>query len=156
MLGTYLAAPPSRVAAAPNTNDLLLLLGNRPEAPAQSFDTSEAAAAFLRTETAARVAAPRLDGFSVTGAGIVETNAPVPFYQFSDGTVDLRIYAFTYAYLDRIADEARLARPILNRAAAQPVVQPLGATTALVWRDRATVFLAFTEDTPAPLLDAIR
>lgn len=157
VLGTYLAEPPRPTMPADASNDLLLLLGAEPEASVRAFDRADAASAFVRAETGARVSVPRLDGFALTGAGVADVGVPVPLYRLSDGETDLSVYAVTYAHLDHIEDDVRLARPVRNRvASAEPLVQPLGSTTALVWRDRATLFFAFTADPPASLLDALR
>lgn len=158
VLGFALADAPAPGPPAASSSDLLLLLAAATPGTPAPVTSDAAARAYLREQAGLSVRPPALDGFALDGVGVLDATGavPVPFFSMAQDGQPFPVYALTYAYLDEAADRVRLARPILNRiASGEAYVQPLGDTTGLVWRDRATIYLAFVEGSPQPLLDAL-
>lgn len=165
-LGVLLADPPGRtgVVASARGGDLLLLAAERglDVEPDRALATPDAARDFVQAETGLRIQPPRLDGATLAGAGIARfaDGFPVPLFVVEAAGEPVPIYAVTYAHLDAAAGSVTLARPVVNRIVARNVhVQPLGPAsddvlTALVWRNRATIYVALT-DAPDDVLDLI-
>ncbi|MEL6771496.1 MAG: hypothetical protein AAFP18_10575 [Bacteroidota bacterium] len=165
VIGVLLADPPARSGLiSARGGDLLLLVAERglDVEPEQAVTDREAARAFVQDQTGLRIQPPRLDGAALTGASVVRFAEafPVPMFVVEVADERVPIYAVTYAHLDAAEGAVTLARPIANRIVARNVhVQPLGPAgdgtlTSLVWRDRATIYVALT-DAPDAVVDAI-
>ncbi|MEM6785208.1 MAG: hypothetical protein AAF624_15920, partial [Bacteroidota bacterium] len=165
-LGVTLADSTGLVdVAAERSGDLLLLVAERglDVEPDREIADRDAARDFVRAETGLRIQPPRLDGPVLTGAGVAlfAGGFPVPLFVVDVAGTAVPVYAVTYAHLDSADGAVTLARPIANRIVARNVhVQPLGPAaedvlTALVWRDRATIYVALTDD-PEAVVDRIQ
>ena len=134
-------------AAAPQ--DLLTLsVQQAPDLqPALRTNSPEEVSTFIQRNLERQFAIPAIEGASLAGIGLSEVapeiEVPVLFYDDAQaGTFP--VYVYSYALLNRFSERIELARGLLNHLAEEsiPAARESGDRTALVWRNRATIYLA--------------
>ncbi len=113
-------------------------------------DDPRRAERYVHAELKRRVELPDIEGatltgvaFSVFGDGV---EVPVFIYNDAEGEGAIRLFAFSYAALDRLSDEATLADDVLARIEDDSAfdIHDRGENKAVVWRSRDDVFIAVT------------
>ncbi len=155
----------------PDTNLLVLSARYDPGRAEQAFRPRSPAEAerLVQRTLGQRLAVPSIAGAALSSVRIAEVapGARVPVFLFesaerdgggsgADARAPIRVYAYTYALLDRFAERLRLSDDLLREIAAEGAFEarPAGDAQALVWRERATIFVAFPSSGSAEALRA--
>lgn len=142
-------------------DDLVALTARDAEAAQVSLETDDAREAerFAAERAGFSFRAPSIDGATLTGVGF-STPAPgvqVPVLRYLDADGFITVYAYTYALLDLVEEQARLAPDVLNQIAEDQHfdLYDEGAAKVLIWRDRDDIFLAVTRGDAEALSERI-
>lgn len=117
-----------------------------------SFHTTSAEQAerYIYDRLGSRVTLPTIDEAALQGVSIrsVVDGAEVPVVVFLDVSTSrpIAVYVYSYAFLDRHADEVILENDILRQIESEGNfdLHDLGEEKALVWRNRDDIFIAIT------------
>ena len=115
--------------------------------PALRTSSPEAARTFIQRNLERQATIPAIEDASLAGVGLDEVapgiEVPVLFYDDAQaGTFP--VYVYSYALLNRFSERIHLAKDLLNHLAEEstPAAREPGDRTALVWRNRATIYVA--------------
>ncbi len=150
----------------------LVVLSARHEAtgdPSVQAGTPAQAEQRVQETLGRRLTLPAIEGASFSGLHVAEVapevRVPVFLYTEADEAAEaegasrppVRIYAYTYALLERYDDRLHLADSLL-RALEQPdtpSVHRAGGQSALLWRHRDDIFIAISPGDPAALRERL-
>ncbi|GMQ80679.1 MAG: hypothetical protein BMS9Abin05_0107 [Rhodothermia bacterium] len=112
---------------------------------------AEQAEMFIADRLGWRLSTPEITQASLLGIGLTEIldSIELPVLIFSDNNDDTEIpvFAFSYGFLENHRDQFGLARGTLRQIqeSAGFDVHELDGRTAVIWRDRDDIFVAFVE-----------
>jgi hypothetical protein len=115
-------------------------------------DTPEEAAAHIRRTWDRRVSPPTIEGASLTGVGrlSVKMGASVPVlrYRDSEGGGEILAFAFNYALMDTLGEQATLDRERRAKLAANRglLSQQRRNRAVVLWRQRDDIFVIVAPD----------
>lgn len=128
------------------------------DAVTPEYETSRRsdAESFVDSTWNRRVTVPSFGGAALQGVGRVRTNGAVdiPVYLYTADTATIATFAYSYAVVDQLEDEATLSTPLRTALAEghRPVTDEEESGKALLWRDRDDIFVAVSPSLPADSL----
>ncbi|MES3630241.1 MAG: hypothetical protein PPP56_08750 [Longimonas sp.] len=110
-------------------------------------DNADSLQAVWEAETGSTLRVPRIERAQLTGLAALPLNPePVPVLQYRDidAQASIRVFAYSYAQLDQLEEQAVLPRPIRQTLDSEDtfVEQSVQGRPILVWRVRDRVYLA--------------
>ncbi|MDX1418918.1 MAG: hypothetical protein R3181_03030 [Rubricoccaceae bacterium] len=127
----------------------------------QTSDLDEAEA-FIIGEFGWPIRVPVFPDARLEGVGVAALSegveVPVLRYRTDDAGAPIVVYAYDYAFLDAASDRLRLAPPVYARLADDPPVdvRRVGDQYLVLWRRRAAIYTAVTDDDPGALAEYLR
>lgn len=116
------------------------------------------AAAYVRRTAGRRVSIPSIEGASLTGVGRLplDPNGSVPVLRYRDdnGQARLLIYAFNYALIDALENQATLTRERRGKLAANQglLSEQRRGQAVVLWRQRDDILVLVADNTDADSL----
>ena len=117
---------------------------------------------YLYDHAARPVRVPQIEQASLLGAGMTEVvegvHIPVLLYDDEASGDQVPVFVYSYALLDRHADQLRLERDVMQQIEDERHfdLHDLGDTRILIWRSRDEIFVAATHGDASSLQDRIR
>ncbi len=112
-----------------------------------STDAPADAATYIRDTWNRRVSVPSIEGASLDGVAHVpfgnDAEVPALLYTDEDNGGQIVTYVYNYALLDRLGDQASLARPLRTKLAANESLlsQQHENRSVVLWRQRDDIFV---------------
>jgi hypothetical protein len=154
-----------RRRAGEQTPDLLALAATRAGAASVAIGTDDPGRAhqFILDQFGWPLDVPELESASLVGVGVdpLVAGVELPFlrYRTEEGVV-VTVYAFDYAFLDAASRQVQLAPAVYARLSTVPAldVRRQDERYVIVWRRRAAIYAAVTNDADAAglLTDEVR
>lgn len=148
---------------APEGNLIRLAHTHLPDVrPAEETDDPAQAAQFIETHFGWRVTVPIIQQTRLEGVALVDLTptTQLPAFLFADQNGEaLVVLALNYAFLDRYQRQGLYLEPTLLESLEQAnafTVEPLEDAEAVVWRDRANIYLALTPGQAEDLVPRIQ
>lgn len=159
-----LASGLSNLTKHSQETNLLSLSVRQAERIEAGFETAEPDEAenYVRESLRRRIDVPAIENAELTGVAIHDAGdgarIPALLYRNLNGSGDIVLYAWSYAFLDAHGHRFQLASDVLERIETEDLfdLRNSGEADVLIWRQRDDIFIAVAESGSEALANRIR